>query len=38
VKSCPGMNQGKLHSPQEIEDLLEQQKSEPVITRNRGRL
>jgi Fe-S-cluster containining protein len=36
--SCPGMNQGKLYSPQEIEALLEQQKSEPAITRNRGRL
>jgi Fe-S-cluster containining protein len=38
AESCPGMNQGKLYSPQEIEALLKQQKSEPAITRNRGRL
>jgi Fe-S-cluster containining protein len=36
--SCPGMDQGKLYSLQEIEAILEQQESEPAITRNRGRL
>jgi Fe-S-cluster containining protein len=36
--SCPGVGQGKPHSFEEIEALLEKQESEPTITRNRGRL
>jgi Fe-S-cluster containining protein len=35
AESCPGMNQGKLYSLREIEAWLEQQKSEPAITRRR---
>jgi Fe-S-cluster containining protein len=36
--SCPGIDRGKLFSMDEIEALLKQQKSEPAIIRNQGRL
>jgi Fe-S-cluster containining protein len=35
VMSCPGMGKGILHSREEIDALLNQQKAEPIIERER---
>jgi Fe-S-cluster containining protein len=34
AKSCPGMNQGNLHSRDSIDNYLAMRQSEPVISRN----